>query len=136
MKIVCDSNVLISGMLFPGGPPDKIIQSAISGQIENHISPDILTEIQIVLTQKFHLLPKRLDKIIELISDFSIMTYPKIRLTLITKDPNDNRILECAREANVDYIVTGDKKHLIPLKRFNGIPIVLPNQFLIQAGII
>jgi predicted nucleic acid-binding protein len=39
-------------------------------------------------------------------------------------------ILECALAAEADYIVSGDKRHLLPLRQFRGIPIVSPPDFL------
>lgn len=45
-------------------------------------------------------------------------------------DPSDNRILECAITAEADYIVTGDKNHLLPLKRYKNIRILSPSEFL------
>ena len=48
---------------------------------------------------------------------------------IVEKD-SDNRILECAVEARADYLITGDTKHLLPLKRFKGVRIVLSDEFL------
>jgi predicted nucleic acid-binding protein len=52
------------------------------------------------------------------------------RATGATPDPDDEMILECALAAEADYIASGDKKHLLPLRRFRGIPIVSPSEFL------
>jgi predicted nucleic acid-binding protein len=45
-------------------------------------------------------------------------------------DPQDEMVLECALAAEVDVIVSGDKKHLLSLRRFRGIPILSPSEFL------
>jgi predicted nucleic acid-binding protein len=50
--------------------------------------------------------------------------------TRATPDPDDEMILECALAAEADYIVSGDKKYLLPLRQFRGIPIVSPLDFL------
>jgi len=50
-------------------------------------------------------------------------------IELLTADPTDNKVLECACECNADYIVTGDR-HLLDLKEFRGIKIVRPAEFL------
>ena len=55
---------------------------------------------------------------------------PATQISIIKKKENDNRILECALKGKVDYIVTGDKKHILPLKNFQGIKIVTVAQFL------
>ena len=46
------------------------------------------------------------------------------------RDPDDETILECALAAEADYTVSGDKRHLLPLRQFRGIPIVSPSDFL------
>ncbi|MBL8156995.1 MAG: hypothetical protein JNM70_22670 [Anaerolineae bacterium] len=48
----------------------------------------------------------------------------------ITDDPSDNMILACGLEARADTIVSGDSQHLLPLKVFEGIPIVTPGEFV------
>ena len=50
----------------------------------------------------------------------------------MVQDVDDHRILECAVAARVDYIITGDKRHLQALKHFRGIQIVSPREFLDQ----
>ena len=62
--------------------------------------------------------------------DIAIIVQPKRKISVIKTIEADNRILECAIEANADYIVTGDHKHLQPLKEFQGITILSPAQFL------
>ena len=52
------------------------------------------------------------------------------KIEIIENDPDDNKILECASEAKADYIITYDQKHLIPIKEFEGIKIILPKDFL------
>ena len=54
---------------------------------------------------------------------------PGITLDIVTDDPDDNRILECAAEGRADYIVSGDR-HLLRLKCYEGIPIVNVREFL------
>jgi predicted nucleic acid-binding protein len=57
---------------------------------------------------------------------------PTQTLDIIQVDPPDNRILECAAAAKSDYIVTGDKRHILPLGTYAGIPIVKVADFLGQ----
>jgi predicted nucleic acid-binding protein len=54
---------------------------------------------------------------------------PQTRITRITEDPTDNRVLEAAVEGQADYIVSGDG-HLLDLREHDGIPIVTPRDFL------
>ncbi len=54
------------------------------------------------------------------------LVFPIDRATGATPDPGDEMILECAAAAAADFIVSGDKKHLLALRQFQGIPIVSP----------
>ncbi|MYA04561.1 MAG: hypothetical protein F4Y37_08125 [Caldilineaceae bacterium SB0664_bin_22] len=55
---------------------------------------------------------------------------PRRHLDVIKPDHADNRILECGLEASADYLVTGDRRHLLPLKKYRGTRIVNTPQFL------
>lgn len=129
MRIVCDTNVLISGFLFPGSIPDKIIRATFSRRFIHLTSPDILTELRRVFEIKFELLPKKIEWIIELIVNNGELIYPSERLSVIAEDEADNRILECAVFGKATHIVSGDKHHLLPLKQYKSIDILSPRQF-------
>lgn len=133
MRIVCDTNVIISALLFPGGAPDQIWKSILSAQYEHATSPDILTELRRVFTVKFELASDRLEALLELIRTSSFLVYPSERLHIVHEDESDNRILECAREAKAQAIITGDQRHLLPLKSFEGILLLSPREFLTRA---
>ena len=60
------------------------------------------------------------------------MIFPTERATGATPDPGDEMVLECALAAEADYIVSGDKKHLLSLREFRGIRIVSPSDFLLR----
>lgn len=127
--------MIISGLLFPGGPPDKVVRSVLTGRMLNATSPDLLTELRRVFKKKFLLSEKKLDELIRLISETSEITYPVERLKVIKPDDADNRVLECALTARADFIVTGDEKHLLKLRSFQRIPILRPSAFMERAGI-
>jgi predicted nucleic acid-binding protein len=59
---------------------------------------------------------------------------PDIVPNVIENDPADNHILACAVSGNADVIVSGDKRHLLPLKEYEAIPIVRPADFLRMLG--
>ncbi|MBC7319883.1 putative toxin-antitoxin system toxin component, PIN family, partial [bacterium] len=69
-------------------------------------------------------------KILEILELKAIKVYPKTKVSLIKEKKDDNRILECALEGKVDYIISGDRKHILPLKEFKGIKIVSVGEFL------
>ncbi|RLE06552.1 hypothetical protein DRZ78_04515, partial [Candidatus Aerophobetes bacterium] len=55
---------------------------------------------------------------------------PKTKISAIKQKEDDNRILECGVEGKAQYIISGDKRHLLPLKEYQGIKIISPAQFL------
>lgn len=128
IKAVCDTNIYISAILF-GGVCEEILELARRREIEIHISPAILSETLIVLKRKGASDQKLIQILAELNSLTTLIT-PKKKLSVIKEKEADNRILECAEEGKVDYIVTGDMKHILPLKRYKGTKIVSPSEFL------
>ena len=129
MKIVCDTNVLISGILF-GGNARQILDLATRGAVTNAISADILNEAQgVLLRPKFGLSTSQVLGILELFRDTFETVIPGCPVAAITDDPDDNRILEAALAAKADAIVSGDK-HLLDLGTWNGIPILSLADFL------
>ncbi len=132
MNVVLDTNIYISALVFPGGVCDQVIRLARLGKIHLHVSPDILTEFKNVLVRKFMFSVKDAAEACERIVAIATLVYPRFRIDVIAAPAPDadNRILECAIEAQADYLVTGDKKHLLPLKRYEDVKIVSPAQFL------
>lgn len=130
-KLVLDTNVYISAIHF-GGLPLHLINLAADEKISLFVSREIIAEILGVLRQKFRYSPAQLDQIEALILDACQLVAPQTRISTIKTDPADNRILECAMEAQADFIVSGDKKHLLKLKHLHTTPILSPRQFLDQ----
>lgn len=129
MNIVCDTNVLVSAILF-AGPPREIIRLASTGVVINSISPDILREVEEVLGRpKFSLEPDQILCIMALFRDTFELVVPSRRVNVVRADPDDNRILEAARAARAELIVSGDK-HLLDLSQWHDISIVSPARFM------
>ena len=133
MKIVCDTNILISGILF-GGKPREILRLCSSGTVTNCISPDILKEVEEVLLRlKFSLKAEQVYEIIRLFRDAFTLVSPDRCLSVVTANPDDNRILETALATEADAIVSGDV-HLLDLVNWNGIPTLSADTFLKKYG--
>lgn len=128
IKACLDSNIFISALLFDG-KPEEILFAASKKNIKVIISPEIVEEVRRNLTKKFDLQESEVKKLIKNITSISQLVIPKIKIKEIDYLP-DNRILEAAIEGSADYIITGDRKHLLHLKEFNGIPIVTPARFM------
>jgi putative PIN family toxin of toxin-antitoxin system len=131
MRVVCDTNVLVSGILF-GGKPREILRLCSTGKVTNFTSPALLKEIEAVLQRpKFGLDEERVYGIIRLFRDTFSIVRPENHLSIITADPDDNRILETASAAQAEAIISGDA-HLLDLSEWNGIPILKPDAFLTE----
>jgi len=129
IKAVCDTNVYISAFLF-GGKPEEIIAMARNNEIELLISEAILAEVSDVLKKKFGWTDEQISFTLDELRSITSLIIPDTRLKVIKNDETDNRFLECALAGGAKYLVTGDTRHLQPLKEFNGIQILSPADFL------
>jgi len=128
-RIVLDANIYISAILF-GGKPEKVLDLARKGRIEILISEAILAQIIRVLKKKFGWADWQISEIVEEIRAITILVIPKQILKVIKEKNSDNRILECAIEGKSQYIISGDEHHLLPLRKYRGIKILSPAEFL------
>jgi putative PIN family toxin of toxin-antitoxin system len=129
VRIVLDTNVLISALLF-GGNPREILDRVIRGEVILCLSEPILTELGNVLQRyKFGFPHTIVNQIVTELSAISELVLPEEKIQEIKADEADNHVLECAVEAHADYIVSGDS-HLLELKKCRSIQVVSPQQFL------
>jgi len=128
-RVVIDTNVLVSGLTFKG-QPREVLDLAWKGEIEVYISPFILKELTGTLKKDFGWSNEQIKDTIQRIKAKTISIRPKIKVSVVKEKDDDNRILECAIEGDVRYLISGDKKHLLPLKEYQGIKILSPAQFL------
>ena len=124
LRIVFDSNVYISALLFKG-IPGNILEMAHKDKIVLIVSDEIIAETERILEDKFKWPKHNIDKFKRRLSGISENIKPGIKLDIIRERESDNRILECAISGNANLIVSGDK-HLLKLKSYKNIPIVRP----------
>ena len=135
MRVVLDTNVLVSAFLAPTGPPAQIFQQWEDGAFDLIVSEALLAEYQRVLgyphlASHHGLTPREINEAVEAIREFALVVEPREALNVITADPSDNRVLECALVGEAEYIVSGDARHLLPLQEFRGVVILSPTAFL------
>ena len=128
IKVVLDTNVLISA-LFWKGAPYQIFKRILEGAVLNFVSLQILAEIKERLLDKFKLPPEKVKEFLEIIVFNSQIVYPKKKLNIVKKDPEDNKILECTLEAKASFVISGDGD-LLEIKKYKEIKIVSPKEFL------
>ncbi|HCG77129.1 MAG: putative toxin-antitoxin system toxin component, PIN family [bacterium (Candidatus Ratteibacteria) CG_4_10_14_3_um_filter_41_18] len=128
VKVVLDTNIIISGLIFQG-KQRQVLNLFYKGSITVCISSPILKELSGVLYKKFNWDRKRIHNIIVKIGNKAILVNPREKISAVKEDA-DNRILECALESHCQFILSGDKKHLLPLKQYKGIRILSTAEFL------
>jgi uncharacterized protein len=130
-KVVIDSNVLVSAFGWHG-TPEEVVRLATTGEISNFTSTEMLSELVRVVGYPKMRFPESLQaEIIETVFTSSSLVNMTEPLKVINSDPADNRVLECAVAACVDFIISGDR-HLLDLKKFRDIEIVTPEDFLLN----
>lgn len=123
MRVVADSNIYISALLFAGFP-SVLLERAQTGKIDLFISQPILDEVLTVMRrEKFKRTEAQVQEAREIIEGCTQRVEPTEMVYVVTADPSDNKIIECALAAKADVIVSGDK-HLLRLKEHAGIPIM------------
>jgi uncharacterized protein len=127
-RVVVDTNVLVSALIKKGKPLDLVQRL-----LEKHtvvLSSQMLAELADVLSRdKFTITNTQIDLFISLLLRKSTVTSVSGNLKVILKDPDDNIVLLTAVNGKADYIVSGDK-HLLTLRKFEGIEIVTISQML------
>lgn len=123
LRVVFDSNVYISALLFDG-PPRQIMELAIERHVVLIASDAIITETARKLRDKFSWPDHRIEQFVRATSKLAELHGSKKRLSIVSDEP-DNRVLECAVEGDADLIISGDK-HLLRLKSYKNIPIQKP----------
>jgi len=126
-KVVLDTNVIVSALVY-GGKPEQIIRLVLSKEIEAVTSPTLLAELSEVLAKKFNFDQAKIEQTQKKIKEGFRLIQPRKVLTIV-KDEPDNRVLEAADAAACDSIVTGDKE-LLELHAFKDIKIITPAEFL------
>ncbi len=129
MRIVLDTNVLVSGLLNPYGPPGRIVLLAAAGDVQLCYDPRILGEYLDVLSRpKFAFHPEQVEALLDQICAEGESVVPR-PLGHPLPDPDDDMFLEVAIGAAVDYLVTGNIRHY-PARSRGGILVISPTQFV------
>lgn len=131
LKVVLDTNILVSSLIF-GGKPQQTENLVLERKIVGITSLVLLAEFIDVLAKRFYFNEFRLRQTEKKIKKNFIIVKPRATIKVL-KDNSDNRVLEAAVEGDCRYIITGDKE-LLSLKSFKGIKIITPGQFLEELG--
>ena len=127
MKIVIDTNVLISGVFF-GGAPRRVLDAVIDSKVSAFASPQIVEEYQEIVEEMInrkqgHMNRNLLDPLLQRVT----IILP-VKKAAVCRDPDDNKFLDCARDSRALYIVRGDKDLLV-LEHYGNTDIITAKEF-------
>ena len=133
MKVVIDTNVLISGLYF-GGVPARVVTAWTAGRVLLVVSPDILHEYRRVgleLAKGRAPLIETLDALLAIVAVHATVVNAPPLATAVSADPDDDKFLAAAVASGAAMIVSGDR-HLLNVSGWNGIVVLKPRQFAEQ----
>lgn len=131
MRIVIDANVVISFLLTRGETVSSIFDAWEKEIFDVLIDVEVVTELEEVIrrfVRKELVHPFAAEAMIRRLHQNTVRVRTK-SLVEVSKDDKDNRYLACAKDGDADYLVTGDAKHLLPLKKFGKTKIVSAKEF-------
>lgn len=128
MRIVIDTNFLISATQWDYSVSHKLLEKLIISNAEIFTTKEILKEFSEVLRRDFQYSAEEINSVTEKILQFLISVIPKNKVDIIKEDVDDNKIIECAIESKAEYILSYDN-HLLKLREFQGIKIIKPEDF-------
>ena len=135
MRIIAvfDTNVLLSALGWKG-KPFACLELARTGKVEGVTCRELLDELAEKLELK---LSFTAEQVVATIAD--LLTFLRVvpiagQLQVVSADPDDDKVLECAAAAGATHVVTGDRRHLLPLGSFRGIAILSAADFLAAAA--
>lgn len=134
MKVVIDTNVVVSGTFWTGNS-FEVIKIVLEGKATLIVSVPILKEYDKILNSeeildKTTAYQKARIEVIHKILSRAVIVEPKEKFEIVKDDLDDNKFLDAAIEGSANFIISRDKKHLLVLKKFNNIPIISPEEFL------
>jgi len=127
VRVTFDSNVFVSALNFQGTPA-RLLELAAVEAFHLQLSAEILDETIRILRNKFRWPAEDITEARAVLSSVSQYVIPHVQLDVVKRDPDDNRVLECAQSSGSDYIVTGDND-LLDLKHHAGARILRPAEF-------
>ena len=133
LRVVLDTNVYLSALLFPNAPTAAVWELAIDGRYIVVLSPFIVRELMGKLRDKFGYAADDREVIKHRLLRLAAIVQPATVPAVLPADPDDNHILACAVAGRADLLVTGDRD-LLRLKHYAGIPIVRAIDLLRTLG--
>lgn len=131
-RVVIDTNIFVSAFLFRG-KPGLVLDLVEDGTVILIHSRDLRSEAGRILADKFHWSQDEMRLACDVYWNTGVPVTPQAVIQAC-RDPDDNRVLECAVEGHAQYIVIGDMD-LLMMEKFRGCEILSPADFLLRKGV-
>jgi len=129
VRAVLDSSVLIAAFLSAAGASRVLVRHAQTRTFLLVLSDAIIVEVQRNLL-RLGVPARTATRYLRVLRKFSLIVHPVSIPRVIHDHPPDDAILACAHAGRADVLVTLDRRHLLPLKTYRGVTILLPGDFL------
>ena len=134
MRVVLDTNIIVSGYLVVAGIPAQIVAAWRAERFAVIVSPVLLAEYEEVLNydrlrRRHGLTSAEISREIAALAAAALLVAPQATPAVIAADPDDDHVVAAAMAGEADYIVSGDA-HLLDLREHRGIRVLSPSAFL------
>lgn len=130
LKLAIDTNVLVSATIADG-PPRRLLEAIADGRAELVLPAYALAELRRVLVEKLKVAPDNAERAVELVAQLaSTIAETPDEVPALSGDPDDDRIIAAALHAGADVLVSGDRRHLLPLGHVDTMRIIRPQDVL------
>jgi uncharacterized protein len=128
LRLVLDTNTVVAGLLW-NGPPRRLLQAAIDGEVELFSSAVLLDELAHTLgyskfTTRIESFGTSIAALVAQYTALVSLVAPASVPRVVANDSDDDHVIAAAIAARAELIVTGDRKHLLPIGTHQGIAIV------------
>ncbi len=129
MRVVLDTNVLLSATLWSGSVAQKLLFKLFESNASIFSSLEIISEYTRVLKRDFNYSDTEASYVASRVLAFVTLVKPVVKLSVVKEDADDNKIIECALASNSLFLITYDKA-LLKIKNYQNISVLTPEQFL------
>ena len=139
MRLLLDTNIVVAALLW-SGPPRRLLDMAVDSEMEFFSSPVLIDELADTLRYpkfagRIKAFDTRADELVERYAALVSLVTPAAVPRVVANDPADDHVIAAAVAARVGLIVSGDRKHLLPIGSHQGIAIVTAVQALETLGV-
>lgn len=139
MRLVLDTNIVVAALLW-SGPPRRLLDMAVDSNVEFFSSPVLIEELAHTLSyakfsDRINGFGTSVDALVARYAALVSLVTPAAVPRVVANDPDDDHVIAAAVTAQAGLIVSGDRKHLLPIGSYEGIGIVTAVQALATLGV-